>query len=666
MRINPVLYAIVFALLGFAAATAANPVPLLHQPLSPSSVRPGSGAFTLYVYGANFVQGCSVTWNGAALDTVFVSTRQLRATVPAANVAAAGAASVQVANPAPKGGPSNAVIFEISPPTSKVAFAQRTQILLESFAFGVVTADFNKDGKLDVATANSSNTVSILLGNGDGTFQSPVNYSGPTGAQAFALVAGDFNNDGNLDLAVAATPEAHPGFVYILLGNGDGTFQPPGPELPITSVPRAITAADLNRDGNLDLAVTNANTNTVSVFLGNFDGTFGMRTDFNSGSEPFDVLAADLNNDGIIDLAIADLGACAVQPLLGVGDGTFTLTQSVPEVSCSQSVAGGDMNGDGLQDLIVADGGVGVALGSGGGMFQSFKTFSSPQFPLKALTGDFNNDSKLDALGFTVSSPGIMFTMLGDGAGNLIPAQTFSTVNSPQTAALGDFNGDGRLDAVVAGAALSVMLQTELLVTPQVESFGDRALGTTSGEHPVNLTNIGSTPLGLGTITVSGVNRSEFALSTTCLSTLQPSHTCVIRVTFSPATEGLRSATLEIPNLSEHFTQTVSMSGIGTIADVSPRALSFGSVQVGKASSPQTVTLKNVGSVALHIAAIQTVNTGDFLETNNCSATLAPAASCTVNVTFEPVATGARVGTLMITDDGGGSPQHVHLSGTGI
>jgi hypothetical protein len=172
-------------------------------------------------------------------------------------------------------------------------------------------------------------------------------------------------------------------------------------------------------------------------------------------------------------------------------------------------------------------------------------------------------------------------------------AQTFSTINSPQTAALADFNGDGRLDVVMAGAALSVMLQTELLVTPQVENFGDHALGTTSGEHYVDLTNIGSASLGLGTITVSGVNQSEFELSTTCLSTSQPSHTCMVRVTFSPAAEGLRSATLEIPNLSKQFTQSVSMSGIGTISDVSPSALSFGTTQVGKASGPQIITVEN-------------------------------------------------------------------------
>src|SRR5262249_16065028 len=143
-----------------------------------------------------------------------------------------------------------------------------------------VVGDFNRDGKLDLATANfgtfSGNTVSILLGNGDGTFQPHVEFA--TDAGPLSIVAADFNGDGALDLAADCSCGhsffcGNPGSVSILSGNGNGTFRTPV-NYDTGNFPYTVTTGDLNADGNLDLALTNLDSGNLSILLGKGDGTF--------------------------------------------------------------------------------------------------------------------------------------------------------------------------------------------------------------------------------------------------------------------------------------------------------------------------------------------------------------------------------------------------------
>ena len=174
--------------------------------------------------------------------------------------------------------------------------------------YGLVEGDFTGNGNLDLAVATGTeNTVAILVGNGDGTFQSAVSY--PVGNNPDAIVAGDFNGGGKLDLAVA---NAYDNTVSILIGNGDGTFRPAverpvGLNYPGENGPDAIVAGDFNGDGRLDLAVANYNTGTVSILLGNGDGTFRAPVDYSTGlyTTPDAIAAGDFNGDGRLDLAVA-------------------------------------------------------------------------------------------------------------------------------------------------------------------------------------------------------------------------------------------------------------------------------------------------------------------------------------------------------------------------
>jgi hypothetical protein len=213
-----------------------NPVPLISQPLVPTATAPGGSTFTLTVNGTGFVSGAVVSWNGTTLATTFVNSSQLTATVPASKIATAGTALITVSNPAPGGGTSNVLYFDVSSPASSVTVTQLQPNPISVGSF-LITADFNGDGRLDLAYLDATaSKVFIQVGNGDGTFRVPVTYS--VGSVPQGLVAGDFNGDGRLDLAVGNTQD---NTISIVLGNGDGTFksQPPSPPLlPLNSLLR--------------------------------------------------------------------------------------------------------------------------------------------------------------------------------------------------------------------------------------------------------------------------------------------------------------------------------------------------------------------------------------------------------------------------------------------
>src|SRR5215472_4434283 len=186
------------------ASAANNPVPFIDQPLIPTVVAPGSVASTLRVRGGGFISSSVVNWNGNPLPTTFVSRWVLAAAVPAADLASPGTASITVVNPAPGGGTSNAVFFQVIRQTSTVIMPLSNN-KLDVLDTVVVTGDFNRDGMLDAAAVSGgADAVTVLLGNGNGTFQTPVDYPLGTGMDGSAIAVGDFNGDGNLDFAVTS------------------------------------------------------------------------------------------------------------------------------------------------------------------------------------------------------------------------------------------------------------------------------------------------------------------------------------------------------------------------------------------------------------------------------------------------------------------------------
>jgi hypothetical protein len=261
----------------------------------------------------------------------------------------------------------------------------------ESIAIG----DFNADGIPDLAVANTGgNCISILLGNGDGSFRNQLEYG--VGRGPVSITTGDFNNDGNVDLVVANTTDLD---VSILLGNGDGTFQPAS-IFATGSGPQSVVVGDFNSDGASDLALANTADGTISILIGNGDGTFQSQTTWPVGVDPDSVVAADLNNDGVLDLAVANRISNTVSIMIGNGNGSFQNQVPVAVGTAPDAIAAGDFNDDGILDLAVCnqfDSTVSILLGGGAGDFspRQIYTMAAPD-GLSLVAGDFNGDGITD------------------------------------------------------------------------------------------------------------------------------------------------------------------------------------------------------------------------------------------------------------------------------
>lgn len=483
---------IICPLIGVGAASAQNPVPLVNQPLVPGAATPGGPEFELTVNGTGFASGATVDWNGAPLTTSFVSNSQLTAVVPASDIAAAGTASVTVMNPGTSVA-SNAVPFAVVTPSSGAYFsnAQGSPINLggtstepESLAVG----DFTNNGKLDLVLGMqgpaTDGFMKVFLGNGDGTF-TPVTAAPLTvGITPGDLAVEDFTGNGRLDLAVA---NFNSNTVSILLNNGNGTFSlAPGSPINVGIQPSAIAVGDFTGDGKLDLAVANSGTNavhTVSILLGNGDGTFtpAPGSPISVGLSPGALAVGDFNGDGKLDLAVANFDSNTVSILLGNGNGTFTPAPGSP-ISVGRlpdQLAVGDFTGNGKLDLAVGYAGmstVSVLLGNGDGTFTPISGCcgivdnNSPAQTESMVAGDFTGNGRLDLalvmqtqFSDNVLPVDFLEILLGNPDGTFTP-EDYSVVlpNVPFIEA-GDFNGDGKLDLVAASNPfdeLSVLLQT--------------------------------------------------------------------------------------------------------------------------------------------------------------------------------------------------------------
>lgn len=479
------------------------PVAQINQPVSPEMLLLGGAAPTLTINGEGFYAGSTVQWNGNMLATNFVNTGQLTATVPAANVASLGTASISVGN---KTSPnSNVGFFQVSDPITAVSLS-RTDEATGVSPNAVLAADFNGDGKLDLAVANGgSNILSILLGNGDGTFT--VSATPSTGAVPHSLAVGDFNKDGKLDLAVA---NASDNSVSVFLGNGDGTFQAQA-SYAVGNAPAYVVAADFDRDGKLDLAVTNQVDATVSILLGKGDGTFQVPASpfaavpaNASVKDVAGVAVGDFNGDNKLDLAVTNTSNDTVSVLLGNGDGTFQAPVTYSTGNSGDqpiAVSAVDVNGDGKLDLAVTNlhaNTVAILVGNGDGTFQTKVTYPSTNGaqtgPSAIATGDFNADGKID-LAVTNQGNNAVSILFGNGNGVFQAPVEFTTGNFPEGVAAGDFTGNGRLDLAIAdhgAGSVSIMLQR-----PQAPM--NLAAGATAGEVTLNWTASLST-------TVTGYN----------------------------------------------------------------------------------------------------------------------------------------------------------------
>jgi FG-GAP-like repeat/Abnormal spindle-like microcephaly-assoc'd, ASPM-SPD-2-Hydin len=644
---NHFIHATAFLLL--TSLTALSQVPLV-QSMSPVSDAPGSKSFTLTVYGAGFKSTAVVNWNGSPRLTEVLSGSQMIATINASDVAVGTTASITVTNSGTGGGTSNVTFFPVTVKQSSVGFS--TPFSTQSIQASVV-GDFNGDGKLDLAWADSKGILNTALGNGDGTFQ-PAVSSGITFAPQ---ITGDFNNDGKIDLVGVN------GDIAVALGNGDGTFTLKSSIL--TSEFPTAAAADFNQDGILDLYIPGGNCAGFSIYLGNGDGTFtaggcySPHIRFSGG-----VVVGDFNGDGKIDLAAVGY---TINPeiyiYLGNGDGTLTFLDTAPyQSSYSNQLFAADMNHDGKLDLITSE--IDILLGNGDGTFVG-GGYSSYGGVIGGI-GDFNGDGNLDVL-----SGGVPMVVLpGDGTGYFLPP-IFYYGTVPQYGCLGpigDFNSDGHLDAFcLTGSAEQVLLQSPLSVSPSPNFvFANQNVGTISAPQVATVTNVGWSALTINRVNITGTNAGSFTQTNTCGTSLAANATCTISVSFAPRKAGNLVATVILAYGGLGSPLTISLSGTGVTAvtaTLTPPTLKYATQLVGTSSATQTATLTNTGNQDVAVSNIAI--SGAFTQTNNCPSTLGIAGTCQIKVTFSPAAKGNATGTLTVTDNATTSPQTVALSGAG-
>ena len=419
-----------------AARGATNPTPLVSLPLVPTAVAPGGAGFTLTVNGTGFVAGAVVNWNGSPRATTFVSGSQVTAAITPVDIATAGGNTITVTNPGPGGGTSSPVYFAVTNPTPTVAF-QDSVVPGITNASQVLVGDFNGDGKPDLIVLES-----VIDNNLDSVFE-----------------------------------------IEILLGNGDGTFQPPTVvvQVPKDRLVTGLAVGDFNGDGKLDVVGSfSFNGNGIFTLLGNGDGTFQLlESDFSAPPSTFSneaaTLVADVNGDGVPDLVRA-CGAVCID--LGNGDGTFRRGSSplspTGEFIPAGAVAIGDFRKSGKLDIVTAANHFELLPGNGDGTFgPASVVFEGPPAGLQSLaTADFDGDGNLDLAFFSFDpngpavfpDPNAISTMRGNGDGTFqlprslggFPESLNAFTEQSNVVIPGDFNGDGHIDVAISNAVVLI------------------------------------------------------------------------------------------------------------------------------------------------------------------------------------------------------------------
>jgi uncharacterized repeat protein (TIGR01451 family) len=371
-------------------------------------------------------------------------------------------------------------------------FAQ-TNLPIRAAVADVAVADFNGDGIPDIVAASIPN-LTVLLGDGAGGFGSPINS--PAQAPFMNprhIAVGDFNGDGKMDVVTANGffNQQQPS-ISIRLGNGDGTF---GPATSFATEDGHLAVADFNGDGIADLAIGHSSTGSVAVLLGKGDGTFELPVEYPVSGTTLNLMiaAGDVNQDGKTDLIAVISSASTgnfdnqVSVLLGNGDGTFVLPVSsvqdpVETSSASGSFALGDLNDDGVPDIVIQNGfsyasyrcSLTILLGNGDGTFRpparylcsntviagsQYQTAASGS-PVGLVIADFNGDGSADIAALFQSNTGFIQLFPGNGDGTLQPASVYNyaSLNDPSTLSAADLNGDGRVDLLTTTSGFGLYI----------------------------------------------------------------------------------------------------------------------------------------------------------------------------------------------------------------
>lgn len=349
-------------------------------------------------------------------------------------------------------------------------FASAGEFEVGTTPFDIAAGDFNDDGVIDVVTPNANSAdLSVLLGDGDGTFTEARRSPISVGQVPKGVATGDVNGDGIDD--IAATQGAESGSVHIFLSNGNGKFTVATP-VAVGANPDKLALGSFNADSNLDLAVVNgtysADNGTLSVLLGNGAGGFTAApgSPVTVGQFPSDVVAGNLSSDSNVDLAVSNTGGDSITILLGSSTGAFTVAGTEMAGDGPDNMAIAELNGDGRNDLAVGNAfseNVSILLGSDTGDFTAAATSPEPEGDGWVTLGEFTGDAHIDLAAPEWTDK--VHVLANDGAASFSPLSSSPEIVLGLVTHLthGDTDGDGDNDLLVAGGNGDLYAVTSLL-----------------------------------------------------------------------------------------------------------------------------------------------------------------------------------------------------------
>ena len=363
-----------------------------------------------------------------------------------------------------------------------------------STPYSVVLGDVNGDGFQDIVTGNTgfdANNVSVLAGNGDGTFDGQQLI--PTGNRpVVSVVIGDVNGDGSNDIVTVNSGGTDAASVSVLVGNGAGSFAPVDQDVPVRNDPFDIALGDINGDGFDDLLTAHENSGNVSVLTGNGDGKFDSQQTIDLGFQPSDLELADVDGDGFADVVTVGARGYGVDGqlavVLGNGDGTFNDAPSIEgdssewfsesislALSRARRLAGEsisiDLNNDGIEDAVsISVNGIHVAIGMGDDSFHPVREIVTGHNTVSLAVGDVNGDGSLDLVTANGASDNVT-VVAGIGDGSFTEPQDVQVGPNPVAVDIGDINGDGIEDIVTSNHRPGDVGSVSVLVGDGIGTF---------------------------------------------------------------------------------------------------------------------------------------------------------------------------------------------------